>query len=845
MFNKKIAVKRSFFKAVIVLTVLTMGIVISPTAFASACADSDNGLDIYTKGSVIDTGHPGTFNATDNCTAANTLLEYTCKNDAWYANYPNCPNGCIDGACIANTTVTWQLTKDSYYVSIPLNLNSYELGETAKVGNPVKMTPSGCVTSIYRWNSTLYEKTDYFDNWGWWPATASENFTKLEPGRGYVFITKNDSCKVEFMGSYPTQPVNVFLKKGYNIVSWHSKDPVVIAGKANVLKTTPENCILEISEKDSTAFGASKFLDHRNGAWTPLSGSESFTSLVPGKGYVFTTDKDCVFSSGEVVSTEIKKPDLIVESISIEPANPTTADNVCISATIKNIGAQDVTSSDLTAWTYVNNSHIANTFYGKVLGVGEKITKQVLCSKYGENTVFKIGENSVKVVIDPSAVNIVDELKEDNNEKNSIFNITNTASPSLTVLSPNGGEKWVRGNSYDITWSSFNISKIDIGAAAMGAKDLGMIAMGVDASKGKYIWTIPKEFGLGFNDSDAISIIVRVEDSANPNVYYDDSELFSIVNGADNSSVSATKSTITASPEVVLADGLSKSKIIVTVKSEDGTLLSGKTVTISSDRSHVGDPNENSVYTAITNLNGIAEVSVTSNIPGISIYTAIVDWNRRLGIGYKGTTLEQKAKVSFISAGDNGGNNCFPDGTLVKLPNDPKVYVIRDCKKYWIRSVEEFRRGGYKWSDVNEYSSTTVDSIPGTSDTDAIAPAVNIPEGAMIQVAGDLDVYIVKYAGNKKFKRLILNPSVFKSYGHLKWKDIIKVDKAALDSFATSTLVRSENGRIYRLNPSGDNGVRNHIKNMNVFQRLSLDMDSVYQISTTDENSYGAGQELE
>jgi hypothetical protein len=103
----------------------------------------------------------------------------------------------------------------------------------------------------------------------------------------------------------------------------------------------------------------------------------------------------------------------------------------------------------------------------------------------------------------------------------------------------------------------------------------------------------------------------------------------------------------------------------------------------------------------------------------------------------------------------------------------------------------------------------------------------------------------VKYVGSKKFKRLILSPSVFRSYGHLKWENIIKVDKATLDSFTTSSLVKSENGSIYKLVPSGDTGLRNHIKDMIAFQRLAFDIDAVYQINTIDENSYAQGTELE
>ena len=68
------------------------------------------------------------------------------------------------------------------------------LGEESVVGDPLNVTPRNSLTSIYRYNSSsgLFEKCDHFDNWGWWPATSSESFTKLEPGRGYWVMAKND-----------------------------------------------------------------------------------------------------------------------------------------------------------------------------------------------------------------------------------------------------------------------------------------------------------------------------------------------------------------------------------------------------------------------------------------------------------------------------------------------------------------------------------------------------------------------------------------------------------------------------------------------------------------------------
>ena len=63
--------------------------------------------------------------------------------------------------------------------------NEAALGEEAVVGNLLNVTPANSLTSIYRYNTTsaLFEKSDHFPDWGWYPATGSESFTKLEPGQ--------------------------------------------------------------------------------------------------------------------------------------------------------------------------------------------------------------------------------------------------------------------------------------------------------------------------------------------------------------------------------------------------------------------------------------------------------------------------------------------------------------------------------------------------------------------------------------------------------------------------------------------------------------------------------------
>ncbi|MDO8558144.1 MAG: peptidoglycan DD-metalloendopeptidase family protein [bacterium] len=123
-----------------------------------------------------------------------------------------------------------------------------------------------------------------------------------------------------------------------------------------------------------------------------------------------------------------------------------------------------------------------------------------------------------------------------------------------------------------------------------------------------------------------------------------------------------------------------------------------------------------------------------------------------------------------------------------------------------------------------------------------------ITEGALIRAAGDIDVYIVKYKNGKQFKRLILSPKVFNSYGHLRWENVITVTRTAVDTFAISDLVRAtvaQDPKVYRLYPSGDIGEKRWIKTAEAFVRLGYDWDAVYEINSFDRDSYLTGIPLE
>ena len=118
-----------------------------------------------------------------------------------------------------------------------------------------------------------------------------------------------------------------------------------------------------------------------------------------------------------------------------------------------------------------------------------------------------------------------------------------------------------------------------------------------------------------------------------------------------------------------------------------------------------------------------------------------------------------------------------------------------------------------------------------------VAPNINamqIPEGAVIKTEYNPDVYIVKYKNGKQFKRLVLNPQVFESYGHLRWEDILIISQSEMDSFTESTLVRSDGeSDVYKLVANGDLGDKALVES-----NYTYDSDSVYTINSVDSRNY-------
>jgi len=129
-------------------------------------------------------------------------------------------------------------------------------------------------------------------------------------------------------------------------------------------------------------------------------------------------------------------------------------------------------------------------------------------------------------------------------------------------------------------------------------------------------------------------------------------------------------------------------------------------------------------------------------------------------------------------------------------------------------------------------------------DGDIVSPDASFTEDSITYYP--YDVFIVKMIGTKTFKRLVLNPAVFESYGHLEWGNIKTISADTVDGYTTSQLVRQTGTEpVYKLVPDGDTGSKEWL-NMTAaaFEAAGYDWDSIYIVNGTDIGGYSAGTDV-
>lgn len=160
----------------------------------------------------------------------------------------------------------------------------------------------------------------------------------------------------------------------------------------------------------------------------------------------------------------------------------------------------------------------------------------------------------------------------------------------------------------------------------------------------------------------------------------------------------------------------------------------------------------------------------------------------------------------------------YADGTLLKIADSFKVYVMIDQKKKWIATPEVFETLGYKWGSIAVISKAELYEIPDYEDN-------------LIRAVGDYKVYLVVSG----VKRHIPNPEIFLDYGFA-WGDVKDVPQAAIDKYSRGYLIReSRQEKIYYLSSSG---VKKWIPSPEIFASYNNKWEDIQVISKKEMDSY-------
>ena len=81
---------------------------------------------------------------------------------------------------------------------------------------------------------------------------------------------------------------------------------------------------------------------------------------------------------------------------------------------------------------------------------------------------------------------------------------------SLNITAPNGAEQWQDGKSYNITWTSTNVSNVMLEYTTDGGTSWTTIAASVVAAGGTYAWTVP--------NASSANCKVRISDASNSSI---------------------------------------------------------------------------------------------------------------------------------------------------------------------------------------------------------------------------------------------------------------------------------------------------------------------------------------
>ena len=188
----------------------------------------------------------------------------------------------------------------------------------------------------------------------------------------------------------------------------------------------------------------------------------------------------------------------------------------------------------------------------------------------------------------------------------------------------------------------------------------------------------------------------------------------------------------------------------------------------------------------------------------------------------------------------DGDATNYSDGTIVQEEGTLEVYVIENGEKKHIQDENAFTGLGYSWGNIVKVKA----GILGLYRNGNPLKANSIhPEGALIRVAGNPKVYVIEGG-----RRVPISDIQLFNARRYDWGKVLVVNEDQAKKFAMGeslaypdgSLLRAENGNVYRINQ----GRKQHIRSADDFRKAGYKAEKVLNVDDSVLNSFKDGLDV-
>jgi len=268
-------------------------------------------------------------------------------------------------------------------------------------------------------------------------------------------------------------------------------------------------------------------------------------------------------------------------------------------------------------------------------------------------------------------------------ESDTPFSIVDQLMPALTLLYPNGGEIIYNGSQQNITWSSSNVSFVNLYFSPNNGETWNLLASNISAASGSYLSAV--------NSSSTTNALIRISDASNAQVFDECNQVFTIIdttspkiqvtfpNGGETFAIGSVMNIVwtstvlsgTSNIEYSIDNGISWNSIANNMPSSSPSYMWYIQSAISSNcKIRVYDTANPSINDESDNVFSIIDMAIGGG--AVAHYKFDGDALDASGNGLNGTVYGTTALVEDRFFKPNSAYS-FYDNSSIKVPHSPKL----------------------------------------------------------------------------------------------------------------------------------------------------------------------------